>query len=76
MQFHFSRELFEIRTNEYGGDHSHDFLCVGNMGHAGSIAGGNDVIEVALNRCSMEGGQVVVSPLVVEEGVSDRNSMF
>ncbi|EER19189.1 Phosphonopyruvate decarboxylase, putative, partial [Perkinsus marinus ATCC 50983] len=35
-----SRELFEIRTNEYGGDHSHDFLCVGNMGHAGSIAGG------------------------------------
>ncbi|KAF4653553.1 hypothetical protein FOZ61_008909 [Perkinsus olseni] len=35
-----SRELFEIRANEYGGDHSHDFLCVGNMGHAGSIAEG------------------------------------
>ncbi|KAF4659811.1 hypothetical protein FOL47_007408, partial [Perkinsus chesapeaki] len=33
-----SRELFEIRANEYGGDHSRDFLCVGNMGHAGSIA--------------------------------------
>ncbi|EER18664.1 Phosphonopyruvate decarboxylase, putative, partial [Perkinsus marinus ATCC 50983] len=35
-----SRELFEIRANEYGGDHSQDFLCVGNMGHAGSIAEG------------------------------------
>ena len=32
-----SRELFELRA-ESGGDHSRDFLTVGSMGHASSIA--------------------------------------
>ena len=35
-----SRELYEIREHLYNGDHSRDFLCVGSMGHAGSIAAG------------------------------------
>ncbi len=38
-----SRELFEYRT-AHGGDHSKDFLTVGSMGHASSIA-----LEVAAN---------------------------
>lgn len=39
-----SRELFEIREAK-GQDHSHDFLTVGSMGHASSIA-----LGVALNK--------------------------
>ena len=39
-----SRELFEIRERN-GRDHGHDFLTVGSMGHASSIA-----LGVALNR--------------------------
>lgn len=39
-----SRELFEIRERN-GQDHGHDFLTVGSMGHASSIA-----LGVALNR--------------------------
>lgn len=39
-----SRELFEIRTAN-GQDHSRDFLTVGSMGHASSIA-----LGVALNK--------------------------
>ena len=33
-----SRELYELRDRKFFGDHSSDFLCVGNMGHASSIA--------------------------------------
>ena len=39
-----SRELFEFRA-ESGGDHSRDFLTVGSMGHASSIA-----LGIALQR--------------------------
>ena len=39
-----SRELFEIRERN-GQDHGHDFLTVGSMGHASSIA-----LGVALNK--------------------------
>ncbi len=39
-----SRELFEIRERN-GQDHGHDFLTVGSMGHASSIA-----LGVAINR--------------------------
>jgi phosphonopyruvate decarboxylase len=33
-----SRELYEIRETKFGKNHSLDFLCVGNMGHAGALA--------------------------------------
>ena len=39
-----SREIFELRKMN-GGDHSHDFLTVGSMGHSSSIA-----LGVALAR--------------------------
>ena len=35
-----SRELFEIRDRKFQGDHSKDFLCVGNMGHTSAVAAG------------------------------------
>jgi phosphonopyruvate decarboxylase len=35
-----SRELYEIREKSFAQNHGLDFLCVGNMGHAGALAAG------------------------------------
>jgi phosphonopyruvate decarboxylase len=49
-----ARELYEFRKNE-GQDGSRDFLCVGSMGHASSIAMGVSLGKPSKNVYCMDG---------------------
>ena len=49
-----SREIYELRI-ERGQDHSRDFMCVGSMGHASSIALGIAMKKPTRNIVCLDG---------------------
>lgn len=70
-----SRELFEIREGD-DGDHSRDFLTVGSMGHASSIALGVAISKPDRNIWCLDGDGAVLMhmgalPLVASVGINN-----